>query len=127
MSKVNFIQTIESLFASNEVSTEVREYFEQTVKAKKVNKKEQEKSKVVKQAIYDYIKANPNVAYTREQIGDALYNSGDTPEQYLLNAKDTVAYNSITAYANQLVALGLINKSEQKIGKSKKVMYSSRG
>ena len=124
MSKVNFIQTVESLFASNEVSQEVRLYFEQTVKAKKVNKKEQERSATVKQAILDYLISNAGVTFDRVQIGDAIHNSGKYAEDMLLNDKqDGVAYNSITAYANQLVANGEIEKFEQKIGKSKRVFY----
>jgi uncharacterized protein YwbE len=127
MSKATFIQTIESLFESNEVSTEVREYFEQTVKAKKVNKKEQEKSKIVKQAIHDFLKANSGKAFNRNEIGDALWNNADIDEKHLVNDKgDGVAYNSITAYANQLVTLGLVLKAEQKVGKAKKIVYTSR-
>jgi hypothetical protein len=127
MSKVQFIQSVESLFASNEVSQEVRDYFEQTVKAKKVNKKEVEKAKIVKQAIYDFLKANSGKVFNRNEIGDALWNNADIDEKHLVNDKgDGVAYNSITAYANQLVTLGLVFKAEQKVGKAKKVVYTTR-
>jgi hypothetical protein len=124
MSKVQFIQSVESLFASNEVSPEVRLYFEQTVKAKKVNKKEQQRAETVKQAILDYLISNAGMPFDRVQIGDAIHNSGIYAETMLLNDKQTgVAYNSITAYANQLVATGEITKFEQKVGKSKRVFY----
>ena len=127
MSKVQFIQSVESLFASNEVSQEVREYFEKTVKAKKVNKKEVEKAKIVKQAIHDFLKANSGKVFNRNEIGDALWNNADIDEKHLVNDKgDGVAYNSITAYANQLVTLGLVLKAEQKVGKAKKIVYTSR-
>ena len=43
-----------------------------------------------------------------------------------VNSKGTgVAYNSITAFANQLVADGLVEKYEVKVGKSKKVHYKA--
>jgi hypothetical protein len=124
MSKATFIQTVESLFATNAVSPEVKLYFETTVKAKKINKKEIEKANIVKSAILEFLTANAGTAFDRTEIGDTLHDSGNYDENTFMNDKGTgVAYNSITAFANQLVASGDIVKFEVKVGKSKKVKY----
>jgi hypothetical protein len=125
MSKATFISTVESLFATNEVSPEVVSYFETTVKAKKVNKKEVAKANVLKTAILELLQANTGTALDRNEIGQKLFDNADIDEQYLLNDKDQIAFNSITAFANQLVASGEINKFEVKVGKAKKVKYQA--
>jgi hypothetical protein len=125
MSKVSFINAVESLFATNEVSPEVVEYFNKTVKAKKVNKKEIEKASVLKTAILDFLTANAGTAFDRNEIGQKLFDNADIDEKYLLNDKDQIAFNSITAFANQLVASGEVSKFEVKIGKAKKVKYQA--
>ena len=124
MSKKLFMDAVEKLFAQNDVAEEVKEYFNNTLKAKRVNKSEVERTKIVKNAIYKFLEQNPNFAYDRVQIGNSLYNEADFPEEYLVNEKGTVAYNSITAYANQLVNEQVIVKNSVKEGKSTKIVYS---
>lgn len=123
MSKQKFIEVVESLFEGNTIDAEALEYFNKTVKAKKVNKKEQEKAIVVKEAIVKFLNTNKGTMFDRTQIADALYNAGEFAEEFLLNDKGTVAYNSITAFANQLVTEGKIQKQEIKEGKFKKMKY----
>lgn len=123
MSKQKFIEVVESLFEANTIDAEALEYFNKTVKAKKVNKKEQEKAIVVKEAIVKFLNTNKGTMFDRTQIADALYNAGEFAEEFLLNDKGTVAYNSITAFANQLVTEGKIQKQEIKEGKFKKMKY----
>ena len=124
MSKKLFMDAVEKLFAQNDVAEEVKEYFNNTLKAKRVNKSEVERTKIVKNAIYKFLEQNPNIAYDRVQIGNTLYNEAQFPEEYLVNEKGTVAYNSITAYANQLVNEQVIVKNSVKEGKSTKIVYS---
>jgi len=104
--KQTFINEIQGLVS--QLSAEAQSYFENVIKAKKVNKKEVEKSQLVKDAIF----------------AQALNDSAELPENYLINEKGTLAVNSITAYANQLVADGLVKKVEVKSGKATKVKYS---
>lgn len=120
-----FISEVEGLVA--QLSPEAVSYFESVVKAKKVNKKELEKASVLRGAILSFLQANAGTdkMFDRVEIGDALYNAAEFDEEFLLNEKGTVAYNSITAFANQLVADGLIQKFEVKVGKSTKVKYSA--
>jgi len=120
-----FISEVEGLVA--QLSPEAVSYFESVVKAKKVNKKELEKATVVRNAILSFLQANAGTdkMFDRVEIGDALYNAAEFDEEFLLNDKGTVAYNSITAFANQLVADGLVQKFEVKVGKSTKVKYSA--
>lgn len=117
-----FIGEIEAL--AGQLSPEAVEYFNTVVKARKVNKKEQEKATVLRGAILSFLQANPGAQYDRVEIGDALFAAAEFEEEFLLNDKGTVAYNSITAFANQLVGDGLVVKSEIKVGKSNKVKYS---
>lgn len=117
-----FINEVQGLVG--QLSAEAVSYFEAVVKAKKVNKKEVEKSQAVKDAILQYLQANKGF-YDRTQIAQALNDSAELPEGYLINEKGTLAVNSITAYANQLASDGLIKKEEVKVGKSTKVKYSS--
>lgn len=119
-----FINEVEAMVA--QLSTEAAEYFNTVIKAKKVNKKEQEKASVVRGAILSFLQANRGNErmFDRVEIGDALYNAAEFDEEFLLNDKGTVAYNSITAFANQLVADGLVQKFEVKVGKSTKVKYA---
>lgn len=124
MSKQKFIETIERLFQVNSVEADVLDYFNETVKAKKVNKREVEKANVVKEAIYSYLVENKGKYFDRSEIGNELYNRAEFAEELLLNEKGTVAYNSITAYANQLASDGKIQKEEIKVAKVKKVKYS---
>jgi hypothetical protein len=126
MSKSSFISTVENLFSTNAVSQEVRLYFETTVKAKKVNKKEVAKANTLKSAILDFLVANAGTAFDRTEIGNALWDNPEIDEKMLENSKqDGIAYNSITAFANQLVTNGDIVKFEVKVGKSKKVKYQA--
>ena len=117
-----FIQEVEGFVG--QLSAEAASYFNEVVKAKKVNKKELEKATVMRGAILAFLEANRGTQFDRVEIGDALFDAGEFDEEYLLNEKGTVAYNSITAYANQLVNDGLVVKSEVKVGKSTKVKYS---
>lgn len=123
--KQMFITEVEAMVA--QLSTEAAEYFNTVVKARKVNKKEQEKASVVRGAILAFLESNRGNQrmFDRVEIGDALYNAAEFDEEFLLNDKGTVAYNSITAFANQLVADGLVQKFEVKVGKSTKVKYSA--
>ena len=123
MSKQSFVQFVENAIAQGNAPTEVVEYFEKTIKAKKINKKEQEKSETVKSAIVAFLQENAGQTFDRVEIGDALYNRAEFAEEFLLNEKGTVAYNSITAFANQLVNDNQITKSEVKVGKATKVKY----
>lgn len=124
MSKQKFIEAVDKLFQVNEVQADVLEYFNETVKAKKVNKKEVEKSNIVKEAIYNYLVENKGKYFDRTEIGNELYNRAEFAEEFLVNEKGTVAYNSITAFANQLASDGKIEKEEIKVGKVKKVKYA---
>ncbi len=122
MSKAQFVKEVEAVVAG--FSVEAREYFEKTVKAKKVNKKEVEKAKVVKNAILTFLTANKGKMFDRTELANALFNAAEFDEEFLLNEKGTLAYNSMTAFANQLVADGLVTKDEVRVGKTKKVKYS---
>lgn len=122
MSKKIFVDFIEQVIGNAPV--EAKEYFEKTIKAKKVNKKESDKAETVKDAIVSYLQMNTGKQFDRTEIGNSLYNMAEFPEEYLLNDKGTVAYNSITAFANQLATEGFITKSEVKEGKTTKVKYS---
>ena len=104
-----FIGEIEALVG--QLSTEAVEFFNTVVKARKVNKKEQEKATVLRGAILSFLQANPGTQYDRVEIGDALFAAAEFEEEFLLNDKGTVAYNSITAFANQLVGDGLVVKA----------------
>jgi hypothetical protein len=108
--KQKFIQEVSAF----NLSPEALAFFE-TLKA--------EKATVVKEAILDLLKAYDSQAFDRTEIGNELYNAGEFPEEYLLNDKGTIAYNSITAFANQLVAEGQLKKIEVRVGKTKKVKY----
>lgn len=120
--KQTFINEVEGLKAS--LSANALDYFETVVKAKKVNKKEVEKSTIVRNAILKFLLENAGKSFDRTEIGNALFDDADLPETYLLNEKDQIAYNSITAFANQLVTDGKVKKQEVKIGKATKVKYS---
>ena len=123
MSKVKFIEAVEQLFASNAVDSEAVAYFEKTIKAKRVNAKDVEKANVIKQAI-ESVLARSGKAMDRTEIANIIYDAGEFPEEYLLNDKGTVAYNSITAYANQMVTAGILSKQEVKNGKFKRMVYA---
>jgi len=126
MSKAKFIEVVESLFQVHPVDTEAVAYFEKTVKAKRVNVKDIEKAKVVKEAITALLeKTGKNM--DRTEIANTLYDAGEFPEDYLVNEKGTVAYNSISAYANQLVTAGTLVKQEVKVGKFKRIVYGIAG
>ena len=116
-----FISEIEKF--KSQLSETSQTYFEQVVKAKKVNRKEKEKSEIVKSEILKFLQANKNKMFSRDEIAKSLFDNADIDEQYLLNDKNEIAYNSITAFANQLAELGTISKMEVKQGKSKKVKY----
>lgn len=124
MSKQSFIQFVENAIAQGNASAEVVEYFNKTIKAKKINKKEVEKAETVKNAIVAFLQENVGKTFDRTEIGDALYNRAEFAEEFLLNEKGTVAYNSITAFGNQLVTEGRITKQEVKVGKATKVKYT---
>lgn len=124
MSKAKFIEVVEGLFQIHPVDAEVVAYFEKTIKAKRVNSKDVEKAQTIKKAILELLtkEAKP---MDRTQIGNAIYDAGEFNEEFLLNEKGEVAYNSITAYANQLVNEGSLKKDEVKSGKVKRVVYSA--
>lgn len=124
MSKQSFIKFMETMIAQGNVPADVIDYFEKNLKAKKVNKKELEKAQTVKTAIVSFLQENMGTKFDRTEIGNALYNRAEFAEEYLLNEKGTVAYNSITAFANQLVTEGKLTKSEEKEGKVTKVKYT---
>jgi hypothetical protein len=119
--KQTFINEVEAF--KGQLSAEAVSYFEQVIKARKVNKKEQEKAGVMREAILNFLTTNKGW-FDRTQIGDALFNNADIPENFLLNEKNGIAYNSITSFANQLASDGLIKKESVKVGKSEKVKYS---
>ena len=126
MSKAKFIEVVESLFQVHPVDAEAVAYFEKTVKAKRVNAKDVDKAKVVKEAITALLeKTGKNM--DRTEIANTLYDAGEFPEEYLVNEKGTVAYNSISAYANQLVTAGTLVKQEVKVGKFKRIVYGIAG
>jgi len=116
-----FISEIENL--KSQLSENAQNYFEQVVKAKKVNRKEKEKSEILKSEILKFLQENKNKMFSRDEIAKSLFDNADIDEQYLLNDKNEIAYNSITAFANQLAELGTISKMEVKQGKTKKVKY----
>jgi tetrahydromethanopterin S-methyltransferase subunit A len=123
MSKVKFIEVVEQLFASNAVDSEAVAYFEKTIKAKRVNAKDVEKANVIKQAI-ESVLTKSGKAMDRTEIANTIYDAGEFPEEYMLNDKGTVAYNSITAYANQMVTAKILTKQEVKNGKFKRIVYA---
>jgi hypothetical protein len=123
MSKVKFIEAVEQLFASNAVDSEAVAYFEKTIKAKRVNAKDVEKANVIKQAI-ESVLTKSGKAMDRTEIANTIYDAGEFPEEYMLNDKGTVAYNSITAYANQMVTAKILTKQEVKNGKFKRIVYA---
>ncbi len=123
MSKAKFIEAVESLFQIYPVDAEVLEYFNKTVKTVRINKKDVEKGETVRNAILNYMQANAGKMFDRVEIGNALYNAAEFSEEFLLNEKGQIAFNSITAYANQLETNGLILKGEVRVGKTKKVKY----
>jgi hypothetical protein len=116
-----FISEIENL--KSQLSENAQNYFEQVVKAKKINRKEKEKSEIIKSEILKFLQENRNKMFSRDEIAKSLFDNADIDEQYLLNDKGEIAYNSITAFANQLAELGTISKMEVKQGKAKKVKY----
>jgi hypothetical protein len=120
--KQAFINEVEAIKGS--LSKEASGYFDTVIKAKKVNKKEVEKSQIVRSAILAFLQENANKWFDRTEIGNALFDNSDIPENLLLNEKDQIAFNSITSFANQLVTDGLIKKESVKVGKSEKVKYS---
>jgi hypothetical protein len=119
--KQAFINELENLKGS--LSANALDYFETVIKSKKVNKKEVEKSTLVKEAILRFLQANAGKSFDRTEIGEALYDEAELPETYLLNEKNQIAFNSITAFANQLVTDGKVNKQEVKVGKATKIKY----
>ncbi len=123
MSKAKFIEVLEELFKEHVIDEQAMEYFNKTIKAKRVDKKSIEKGEVVKNAILEYLQLNTGKMFDRVEIGNALYNAAEFSEEFLLNEKGQIAFNSITAYANQLVNNGLILKGEVRVGKTKKVKY----
>ncbi len=117
MSKQQFVKEITAI--ASQLSPEALTYFEKYVAAKRVNKKAEEKSAVVKTAILEFLQANVGKSFNRKEIGDALYNGLEIEPELLLNDKDQVAYNSITAYANQLVTAGTVGKDKVVTGTGK--------
>lgn len=120
--KQTFINEVEGL--KGKLSANALDYFETVIKAKKVNKKEVEKSQVVKNAILQFLLENAGKQFDRVEIGNALFNNAEIDENFLLNEKNEIAYNSITAFANQLVTDGKVKKQAIKVGKAEKIKYS---
>lgn len=118
MAKADFVKQVEAMA----LSAEAREYFEQTFKVKRVNAKAAAKAVAIKQAIIEFFKGNEG-SHDRVALANAVHNSGSLEESYTVNEKGDIAYNSFTAYANQLVAEGVLGKSEVKVGKAKRVAY----
>jgi hypothetical protein len=125
MSKKLFVQEVQGLVA--QLSPEAMEYFVKTYEQKRVNAKAAAKADVMKAAILKFLQENQGKAFDRIAIGDALFNDADIPEEYLLNEKNGIAYNSITAFANALQKDGIIKKDEVKEGKRKVVKYCVEG
>jgi hypothetical protein len=119
--KQTFINELENLKGS--LSANALDYFETVIKSKKVNKKEVEKSTVMKDAILKFLQENAGKSFDRTDIGQALFDDADIEESYLLNEKNQIAFNSITAFANQLVTDGKVTKQEVKVGKATKIKY----
>jgi hypothetical protein len=118
MSRAQFVQEVEKM----ELSAEAKAYFAKSFKAPRVNKKEQEKAQAMKDAILAVLRESAEVL-DRETIANAINDSATLPEEYLVNDKGGLAVNSITAYANQLVAEGSVKKILMKVGKAKRVHY----
>jgi len=118
MSRAQFVQEVEKM----ELSPEAKAYFAKSFKAPRVNKKEQEKAQAMKDAILAVLGQSDD-ALDRETIANAINDAANLPEEYLVNDKGDLAVNSITAYANQLVAEGSVVKVQVKVGKAKRVHY----
>ncbi len=121
MSKQQFIKEVSAI--QSMLSAEALQYFEKYVAAKRVNKKAEEKATVVKNSIVEFFKANVGKQFDRTEIAKALFDNADIDEEFLLNEKGELAFNSITAYSNQLVTEGKLQKIEVKEGKTKRMKY----
>jgi hypothetical protein len=120
MSRKTFVEVVERLFAENSVDALAIEYFGKTYLTPRTNSKDVERAQAIKAAILNVLVGSGG-ALDRYEIGDkAAVELGGL----LLNEKGTVAYNSVTAHANQLVESGVLRKQEVKVGKAKRVKYS---
>jgi hypothetical protein len=119
MSKQLFIQEVEKF--QGQLSEGAREYFQKTLKAKKVNKKEVEKATAMKSAIVEVLSKGQTL--NRVEIMTLIEKLDLVSPEYLYNDKDELSFNSITAFANQLVLEGKLIKQETKQGKAKVVKY----
>lgn len=119
MSKQLFIQEVEKF--QGQLSEGAREYFQKTLKAKKVNKKEVEKATAMKSAIVSVLSNGKTL--NRVEIMALIEKQDLVSPEYLYNDKDELSYNSITAFANQLVAEGNLFKQEVREGKAKVIKY----
>ena len=77
----------------------------------------------MKNAILKFLQENAGKSFDRTDIGQALFDDADIEESYVLNEKNQIAFNSITAFANQLVTDGKVTKQEVKVGKATKIKY----
>jgi len=121
MSKQKFIQEIEML--KNQLSQEGQNYFDQVIKAKKVNKKEVEKATAMKSAIVQVLASQKGHFLNRVEIMSQIEKLDLVSPEFLYNDKDELSFNSVTAFANQLVQEGKVDKQEVKQGKAKVIKY----
>lgn len=121
MSKQTFIKEIESL--RNQLSQEGQNYFDQVIKAKKVNKKEVEKATAMKSAIVQVLASQKGHFLNRVEIMSQIEKLDLVSPEFLYNDKDELSFNSVTAFANQLVQEGKVDKQEVKQGKAKVIKY----
>jgi Fe2+ or Zn2+ uptake regulation protein len=117
MSRQSFIQAVEALFDGSEVSTEAREYFVKNFKTAKTSAKDVARATQIREAILAALK-NRGELMDRYELADKM------DAEIITNDKGGLAYNSVTAYANQLVEEGLVQRKEVKVGKAKRVKYS---
>jgi len=119
--KQMFIKEVEML--RNQLSQEGQTYFDQVVKAKKVNRKEQEKATAMKSAILEVLTARKGQFLNRVEIMSQIEKLDLVSPEFLYNDKDELSFNSVTAFANQLVEQGKLDKQEVKQGKVKTIKY----
>ena len=107
----------------NQLSQEGQNYFDQVIKAKKVNKKEVEKANAMKSAIVQVLASQKGHFLNRVEIMSQIEKLDLVSPEFLYNDKDELSFNSVTAFANQLVQEGKVDKQEVKQGKAKVIKY----
>jgi hypothetical protein len=123
MSRQSFVKTVEQLFKENAVDPQVKEYFTQNFfKSTRKSSADLERAEAIKSSILEVVRGADKLM-DRNEIGrkiEALMAEGT-----LRNEKGEIAFNSVTAYANQLVEQGLLEKKEVRERKSKRVKYQA--